>query len=237
MKSAAVILLLCLSGLTSFCQSLDPKYYVFGTLRDYTGGPRNLFSTNMENSTFEVSYRPSRWQYPEMKRTEEVTSLKYVPASWTEGCKYCDTICKLDVPPAWKLKEFYNCHEILTVETTSPTEGKVKVWNWKCDFREEKVLKSAKQEKLSYVAGVCNRLENVSRDSIILELLEAPSKMECMKKILLEFGCTILSYEQTKMKHFSIGNNLYVITFIPTEEIFNLLNEGIESKKRFANTR
>jgi len=237
-KSLAVIFIFVLSLIDTSAQSLDPKYYVFGTFIDYSAGVRRgSFSTNIGRSKFEVWYKPSRWQFPEMRRMEEVTGLPFKPESWKEGCKYCDTVYKLEVTDSsWKLNKFYKCKRYLLFETKSHNELKKRVWNWKCEFRKKVVLNATRLQKLSYLAGVGYRLENVAKDTITLELLEAPVKMECVTELLIEFGCTILSNEQTKLKHSSIGNNLYSVSFIPTDEIFNLLNEGVERKKLFTNT-
>jgi len=233
-KSSIAVFFLWISFLSSFAQSRDPKYYVFGTLRDYSF-TSYCDNKSFPNSKFEVRFRG---KIAEMRRMEEVTSIPFKPESYSEECKFCDTTYKWTAKnPSWKLKTFYRFNRgELCLKWTSPTEGEIRLWRWTCELRKDVILKATKQQKLSYLAGVFQEFEDVENDTISLNLYEAPAKMECVKELLNEFGCVIVVDEQKVLNHFTVRNNLFSISFIPTDEILSLFNEEVKRKKQFSNT-
>lgn len=235
---------MCVSGLTSSSQSLDPLYYVFGVMsQDYSYGAHGGEKKNLPHSRLAVKLGKEyiARHAAEMKRIEEVTSLEFKPVKpevSLEECPACDTTYVLTMKKrSWQLNRFYKFDKPkLFCEWTSPTRGKVKSWSWTSELRKEMLLEATRKEKLSFLAGAFLAFQETQKDTISFGALRAPAKIECIKELLIEFGCTIIIDELKDTDNPSIWNDFYSISFIPTDEILRLINEEVESKKRFANT-
>lgn len=220
MRLLLLILLLTTLSTGLQAQKINPKYYLFGILEDYSGGRFSYLS--LSTKKFPILCRENNLEY--RMRIEELTSRKFKPMRDTKRCPDCHEVLKLSVPPGWSLGAFYRFKPQFV-------SGAQPFWRWIGRPKFNKILKATKDEKLSYLAGVFMHLEKLDSDTLTLVFGNGPNKRRWVSSLLSEFGCTILS-ETVDENCIPVS---YRLKFIMTPEIRQLAENEIKKKARFAN--